>query len=96
MHGSQFSARDRTVALAPSVRMPRLTSSRMNDERVVAEECPVALVYDGTTIAVLMATPSDLPDLAVGFSLTEGIVHDISEIDDLNIVPGVHGIELRM
>jgi FdhD protein len=64
----------------------------MNDERVVAEECPVALVYDGTTIAVLMATPSDLPDLAVGFSLTEGI----GEIDDLNIVPGVHGIELRM
>jgi FdhD protein len=96
MHGSQFGARDCTVALAPSVRMPRLTSSGMNDERVVAEECPVALVYDGTTIAVLMATPSDLPDLAVGFSLTEGIVHDISEIDDLNIVPGVHGIELRM
>ena len=96
MHGSQFGARDRTVALAPSVKMPRLTSSRMNDERAVAEEYPVALVYDGTTIAVLMATPADLPDLAIGFSLTEGIVHDISEIDDLNIVPGVHGIELRM
>ncbi|MBR0777867.1 formate dehydrogenase accessory sulfurtransferase FdhD [Bradyrhizobium diazoefficiens] len=49
--------------------MPRLTSRGMRDERVIAEECPVALVFDGTTIAVLMATPSDLTDLALGFSL---------------------------
>jgi FdhD protein len=96
MHGSQFGSRDRMIAPAPSVRMPRLTSSRANDERAVAEECPIALVYDGTTAAVLMATPADLPDLAIGFSLTEGIVHDISEIGELDIVPGSDGIELRM
>ncbi|HLG89480.1 MAG TPA: formate dehydrogenase accessory sulfurtransferase FdhD [Alphaproteobacteria bacterium] len=96
MHGSQAGGRDRAIAPASSVRMPRLTSSRTHDERTVAEECPVALVYDGTTAAVLMATPADLRDLAIGFSLTEGIVHEISEIKELDIVPGADGIELRM
>jgi FdhD protein len=75
--------------------MPRLTSSGTQDERVVAEECPVALVYDGTTLAVLMATPSDLTDLALGFSLTEGIIEDAGEIEELSVVPGPDGIEVR-
>ncbi|MBR0847205.1 formate dehydrogenase accessory sulfurtransferase FdhD [Bradyrhizobium diazoefficiens] len=75
--------------------MPRLTSRGMRDERVIAEECPVALVFDGTTMAVLMATPSDLTDLALGFSLTEGIIEDAGEIEDLSVVPSVDGIELR-
>jgi FdhD protein len=76
--------------------MPRLTSNRVSDERAVAEECPVALVYDGTTIAVLMSSPTDLTDLAIGFSLTEGIVRDVGEIEEINVVPGADGIELRM
>src|SRR6185437_5756636 len=96
MHGSQFAVRDCAIAPAPSVKMPRLTSNRTRDERAVAEERPIALVYDGTTIAVLMATPADLPDLAIGFSLTEGIVRNINEIEELNIVSGSDGIELRM
>ena len=96
MHGSQFSTRDRTNAPGASVKVPRLTSNRVNDRRTVAEECPVALVYDGTTVAVLMASPTDLADLAVGFSLTEGIVQDISEIEELDIIAGSDGIELRM
>jgi FdhD protein len=88
MHGSQFGVRDRMIVPAPSVKMPRLTSRRTSDERAVAEECPIALVYDGTTIAILMATPADLHDLAIGFSLTEGIVRDISEIEELDVVSG--------
>src|SRR5205814_8835882 len=96
MHGSQFGSHDRMSAATASVRMPRLTSSHSRDERVVAEECPVALVYDGTTVAVLMATPADLTDLAVGFSLTEGIVKSSREIEHLDILPGQDGIELRM
>jgi len=96
MHGSQFNIRDRVNTPGASIKMPRLTSSRVSDERAVAEECPVALVYDGTTIAVLMASPTDLIDLATGFSLTEGIIRDIHEIDELNVVAGSDGIELRM
>ncbi|MBV8926900.1 MAG: formate dehydrogenase accessory sulfurtransferase FdhD [Bradyrhizobium sp.] len=76
--------------------MPRLTSTRIRDERAVAEECPVALVYDGTTVAVLMASPADLADLAIGFSLTEGVVREIGEIEEMNVVAGPDGIELRM
>ena len=96
MHGSQFGARDRVNTPDASIRMPRLTSNRVSDERSVAEECPVALVYDGTTIAVLMASPADLTDLAIGFSLTEGIVRDVGEIAELNVVASPDGIELRM
>jgi FdhD protein len=96
MHGSQFGRHDDARMPASSVRMPRFNSDWTRDLRAVAEECPVALVYDGTTIAVLMATPADLADLAVGFSLTEGIIKDSSEIEDLNVIPGSAGIELRI
>ncbi|MEK9284663.1 formate dehydrogenase accessory sulfurtransferase FdhD [Bradyrhizobium sp. ISRA442] len=96
MLGSQPGGRDRMSTPAATVRMPRLTSSYTYDERTVAEESPVALVYDGTTVAVLMVTPTDLTDLAVGFSLTEGIIQDIGEIAELTIAPAPDGIELRM
>jgi FdhD protein len=79
-----------------SIGVPRLTRDGHLDQRTVAEECPVALVYDGTTAAVVMATPSDLRDLAIGFSLTEGIVQSAAEIESLDVIPGLEGIELRM
>jgi FdhD protein len=64
--------------------------------RTLAEETPVALAYNGTTFAVVMATPADLADLALGFSLTEGIIAAPSEIENLDIVRHGDSVELRM
>lgn len=53
--------------------------------RIVPKEMPVALSYGGTTHAVMMATPDDLEDFALGFSLTEGIVSSASEIEAIKV-----------
>jgi len=66
------------------------------DHREVPEETPVALVHDGSTTAVMMATPSDLEDFALGFSLTEGIIADKREIESLEVVETDLGVEVRM
>lgn len=62
----------------------------------VPEETPVALSFNGTTHAVMMATPSHLVDFAVGFSLTEGIIESRADIEDIDIVSHETGIELRV
>lgn len=62
----------------------------------LAEEVPIALVYNGVSHAVMLATPQDLEDFALGFSLTEGILQHRSELYDIEIVEQTNGIELQL
>jgi FdhD protein len=66
------------------------------EARVLPEEAPVALVHDAATTAVMMATPADLEDFGLGFSLTEGIVADPAELRGVEIASTDAGVEVRM
>lgn len=62
----------------------------------IAEEVPVALIYNQISHAVLLTTPHDLHDFAIGFSLSEGIVHSINDIHDINILSSEHGVSIKL
>lgn len=65
-------------------------------DRSVPEEVPVAFSYGGSTHAVMMATPADLEDFGVGFSLTEGIISRWDEIAGIEIVSDALGIDVQI
>jgi FdhD protein len=77
----------------PSTRVPALGPTA--GERTLPEETPVAFVYNGTTQAVMMATPADLRDFATGFTLTEGLA-TLPDLGEIEIVEHAHGIECRL
>ncbi len=66
------------------------------DSGAVAEEVPVAFVYGGKPHVVMMCTPADLEDLAVGFTLSEEIVIAAAEITRVDVVRHARGIEVQM
>ncbi|POP43795.1 sulfurtransferase FdhD [Superficieibacter electus] len=78
----------------------RLIWSRDNTRVAVpdslAEEVPVALVYNGISHVVMMASPKDLEHFAVGFSLSEGIIENQSEIFGLDVVQACNGLEVQI
>ena len=63
---------------------------------VVATELPLALVYNGVSHVVMMATPEDLEDFALGFSLSEGIIQSPDQLLDLEVADHALGLELQM
>ena len=83
----------------PVVRASRAiwrTGGFAEDERAIPEETAVAFTFNTASYAVMMATPQDLEDFAVGFSLTEGVISSIDAIDSIDIVEEEVGIELRI
>jgi formate dehydrogenase accessory protein FdhD len=64
------------------------------DDRVI-EEIPVAMLYNGLAWAVMMATPCDLEDFALGFALSEGVVERAEEFELVDCLRTGHGVSLH-
>lgn len=96
---------DETLGLNGAVRpgWVRTGAERWVDERsgeaaeeVVAEEVPLALVVEGEAWAVMLGTPCDLEDFALGFALSEGLVRSAAEIEGVEVRHQPEGIELHL
>src|SRR3954447_1681886 len=88
-----------TVMTVSSTRVPTLVSREgvvREGTRAVPEEMAVAFVYDGGSHAVMMATPADLEDFAVGFSLTEGLIESPKAISQVRVVRYSRGVETQI
>jgi FdhD protein len=83
----------------PIIRVPRLLwrdGAFVKGTRAIPEETAIAFTFNTASYAVMMATPQDLEDFAVGFSLTEGVIASPDDIDSIDIVEEDVGIELRI
>jgi FdhD protein len=82
-----------------SHQVPVLIWDKQNQQRRdddIASEIPVALTYNKHSHVVMMATPADLEDFAIGFSLTEGIIDEPADLLDMSVINRETGLELAM
>jgi FdhD protein len=77
-------------------RLARRTSGMAAGNRMVPEETPVAFSFAGTTHAVMMASPADFEDFALGFSLTEGIIASPDEIEAIEVEDHGAGVDIQI
>lgn len=95
-------ASDETCASSASPGYSKRRIERVRDgtsecvDDCVAEEVPVAMLYNGRSFAVMMATPRDLDDFALGFSLSEGLIRTADQLTGIDVHPRLEGIELSM
>jgi len=88
-------------AIAPTERVPfrviALDGTEVREgEHAVAVEVPVQVAFADVPFAVMMLTPSDLVDFAYGFSLTEGMIEQASDLRDAQVLAGADGLTLRI
>lgn len=82
----------------------KLTKTEQNKDNIITEvkpdtlakEIPVALVYNGISHTVMMCSPQDLEDFALGFSLTEGIIDKPSDVYGVDVIEVNNGIEVQI
>ena len=84
----------KTARARPVLRMRKGVLSETED--MVVDEQAVALVYNGISHAVMMATPADLEDFALGFSLSEGIIGHAGECYGIEAANGPAGITVEI
>jgi FdhD protein len=82
--------------VSPAERKAWRDGSLTDGTRLIPEETALAMTYNGGTYAVMMGTPQDLRDFAIGFSLDEGVVQSPDDFESLDIVELDDGIEIRM
>ena len=82
--------------LTQTTRLARRAAGTVSGNRMVPEETPVAFSFAGTTHAVMMASPADFEDFALGFSLTEGIVDSADEIEAIEVEDHGAGIDIQI
>jgi len=70
------------------------TDRRLDD--CVADEVPVALVFNGISQAVMLATPLDLEDFALGFAITEGLLERPDQLYGVELAPSCDGVVVEM
>src|SRR4030088_203798 len=95
----ELAAMERLGYASPSMRVTGTRIDGGSAERVeesLAEETPVTVAYNLVPHAVMMATPADLQDFPVGFSLTEGIVARAEKVQHVEMVRHGRGIELQI
>ena len=80
----------------PVSKIARRSGVIASGRRLVPEEVPIAFSFDGTTHAVMMASPADLEDFAAGFAITEGIVVSPDDIEKMAIVDHDEGVDIQM
>ncbi|MEM0934525.1 MAG: formate dehydrogenase accessory sulfurtransferase FdhD [Pseudomonadota bacterium] len=80
-------------ALTPLLRVG--ANGATDEMRPLVNEVPIALVFNGTTVAVMMASPMHVDDFARGFALTEGYITGLGDIEAFDIVRHDSGIEAR-
>lgn len=80
--------------IAPTVRLT--PDGRQSDPRTLAVEAPIAIEYNGIGYAVMMATPADLEDYAIGFSLSEGLIGHSDDILSIDAITDGAGCVLRI
>ena len=71
------------------------SDGQLSVRRNLPEEVPVAVVFDGTTQAVMMASPGDIADFAHGFALSEGFIETLDQVENFEVVEHAAGIEAR-
>lgn len=78
----------------PAVRVDENSACAVVEQ--IAEEAPIALVYNGVPHVVVMASPANLEDLALGFSLSEGVIGSAAELGGIEIAPEQTGYSIYL
>ncbi len=90
----EFDVTTEVQRAAAAVRVDENSASAVVEQ--IAEEAPIALVYNGVPHVVIMASPAYLEDLALGFSLSEAVIGSIAELGGIEIVPEQTGYSVYL